>query len=553
MNLSLSVPDLALALRRQSSAGRIHVDSVNGSDLFTGASPQSALASLSAAAAAASDGARIALAAGSVWRDSLDLSSVSDVTVEPYGDIATDGLPVIRGDDELDGVWETSADRGDAHTNVYSQEFTWSGEATDTDMWMVFWEHPEGTDDVLGTGVTNLAYASSLSACQSTPGSFFVDSAELGANPAVEFNVSGASRTVTVYIHPTGSTDPRSDGKSYHGAARLVCVYVGDNSTVRQIHAYRAGNHAGSFHGKANCLFDRCLAYDSVSHQMLMGYGEFRDCIAFHRFLDARRGAILIEHYGGAEAQDTTAIFRRCIAVSTPQVRDAQTPVGLGGHTSGGHRYERWIAEDCVALECTIQGNSMRFYDVVRSSVINGYIAADADEHVTITDCPPRHGPRTMVPAQNPYLFRQGSVYGTSDPVPHTVTGLRAYTREMDDIPPMLDVANMTLERSLIVIEGTGTIGGNTFCLSTRVTGVDLTMNRNVFMSREGFIRVRRRGGGAVGRRQRLRRQRALDHGFQQPLHAGGLAVGVGHRRDRRGERSRRPRGRGPLQRRTGR
>ena len=107
VHLGLGLGSASKSMRRT-----VHVDAVFGNDAHEGglASPLATLAAASAAALTSGDNAVVLLKAGSVWRETLDLSSFAGVTVAAYGDVATDGLPVVDAADVLTGAWETSTD-----------------------------------------------------------------------------------------------------------------------------------------------------------------------------------------------------------------------------------------------------------------------------------------------------------------------------------------------------------------------------------------------------------------------------------------------------------
>ncbi|ADM10310.1 hypothetical protein PB2503_11314 [Parvularcula bermudensis HTCC2503] len=467
----------------------IYVDSESGDDDNDGRTATTPLKTLTAARQAAlllGDGVRLALGAGSFWRDSLDLSGMNNVIVAAHGDTSTLGLPEIRGDDPLTGPWSTSADRGDGHATIYSQPFAWEGEAPTTH-WLAFWEHPTADDDPDAPGVRNLKWAPSLADCAATPGTFFVDAAELGADPALEFNVTGVARQVTVYLHPFDSTDPRTDGKSYHGITRQVGVYVGNDSVIRKVVAYRAGDHAGSLHGNRRCLFDRCLAFDGVSHQMLMGSGEFRDCTAFHNHVDHRRGAILIEHSATGDVSGEKCRWTRTLAVCTPEVRDVTNPIGFGGHSNGVILYDSWIIEDSALFECSVACTDTSYIRFERLRLQNGGINASAHGAAAKVELIDSEIVFTRTPAISPYAI---STQYLEDPFDFIIDGLRSQVPE--GITLIQTATRSTITGSILIVEGQGTAMGNTFALTTAPLpgGVDLRVERSVLISDEGYLRL---------------------------------------------------------------
>ncbi|MEM0905732.1 MAG: hypothetical protein AAGJ94_00100 [Pseudomonadota bacterium] len=465
------------------------INALSGNDSNDGSpgAPLRTLAAGRAAALANGPGAVLSLAAGSVFRESLDLSGLSTVTVTAHGDVVTLGMPQVRGDDELSGAWQTAAERGDNFGTVYSQPFSWEGGETG-ETWLQFFEHPDGTDDVFAADVTHLAFAPSLSDCAATPGSFWIDAAELGADPAAPFTPASAANTVSAYVHPHGSTDARSDGKAYFGAVRQVGVRVGDDSLVREVAVYRAGNHVGAIEGKRRCVFDRCLAFDGVSQQMTMETGEFRDCIGVHRFADSRRDAIVIAFSSNApDLRAEPCLSNRCMALATPAVRDSTNIDGFAAHRgANAERYPAWTLNDCAVVECRINPADAAAVTINRTSLRNGALQV-AD-----------HGPGGSLTATDmsvtydrvPATGKTGISTASAGTTPTTLDGLRLSVP--DGVTGWNNLRHAKITQSILEMREVGTVSGNTFLLLTG--GIDGTVSVDVqttiFVTDEGFVRL---------------------------------------------------------------
>lgn len=316
---------------RQTVLGRrlfhFYVDSVAGDDSRGGRSEANAVKTLAAAQAATlarGNGTRIGLKCGSEWRDRLHLDTLDQITVDSWGDPAL-GPPVIRCDDILSGTWQTSSDRADANTAVYSRSFTHVGASN----WLAFWENG-----------TRLEWASSLASCQSTAGSFFITGANVGL----------AGGTVTLYVHPFGDTNPNSDGKTYEGTTRDVAIDARDDSIIRHVHGRRAAGQYGALQLRDNALIERCLGEDGTRHDILVASGTIRRCVGWILHRDSRTDKISLEGFA-ANAAGKTVTWDTCVAVSATGTTFQEN--GIGGHTSGTP-YDEWSVINCSVKGCMI-------------------------------------------------------------------------------------------------------------------------------------------------------------------------------------------------------
>lgn len=199
----LSVPALAQILGGGVLSGRsganYFVDSVNGNDANPGTREQP-LQTIGAVTIA--EGTTIWLARGSTFHEQLS-TAVNHVRVRVYG---TGAVPIVDGADAVAGAAWT---HDGTLTNTYWIERVSLGSSAST-AYQTVWED----------GV-RLTRAASAAACNSTPASFF----------SVE--VAGADITYKIYIHPTGSTDPATNGSVYEIAERLYAVnLMGDECSV---------------------------------------------------------------------------------------------------------------------------------------------------------------------------------------------------------------------------------------------------------------------------------------------------------------------------------
>lgn len=340
-----------------------YVDSANGSDGNDGLSETAALASLGAIPPA--DGVQIRLMAGSEWREGLDWGAHDNVTVEGYGDLEGAGFPVIRGDAVLDTSWEDAAARNDAYNSVYSRTIN-ADLGNDTRICPLVWEDGMRLD-----------WAADLATCQATPGSWYA--------PEPDIYGIAATDMVTIHVHPTGSTDPRSDGKTYEAVARAAGIVLGDGATVRHLHVMRAGSRYGNLAAGLDARFEGVVGEESLRHIALMGSGTMRKCVALLQKSDPRTGHIGLEFYrlSGLPA-GSEATFEACVGHLADPANGGFSMIG--GHTSDGSRYAHVSLTDCAVKNGKVGGNDVIDYSVTRTYVENGAIQPAASGTVTLTD-----------------------------------------------------------------------------------------------------------------------------------------------------------------------
>lgn len=462
----------------------IYVDSVAGSDLNDGRAATRPLRTLAAARELAErlgDGVRIGLVAGSEWRESLDLSNLSRVTVTATGDVAANGLPVIRADDPLPETgWQTAADRGDALTSTYSREVSWT--VSGGEILLDYFED-EGFDPA-----AKPVWVLNKATVDATPGSWCVTGIyNNGGDPLA------ASGTGTLFVHPFGSTDPRSDGKARSFTTRDVCLRVGDDSTVRRVFGRRNGHWLGSIIGGLRCTFDHCLMAEAPGHCGYMHSGLFTDCVGWMPYDDGRvTGGIILEFHVPGSGAGLAGTWRRCVAVGPSAAAGVD---GFGGHTNGAGFYDRWLLEDCAAVDCAIGGNDVTVYDIVRPNIVDGFIRATAegvDPAVTITDPQIRIaadlGSANFAILQNPTVPRYRMA----------IDGLRLLIDNAValNVNGILEAHDLELTGSVLVIQGSPSPRPFLVSINQDWAGASMTIERNIFKggANEGFVRQNNTG-----------------------------------------------------------
>ncbi|WP_197020259.1 hypothetical protein [Hyphomonas sp. CY54-11-8] len=228
------------------------MDSVSGSDSNDGTSLAGAFQTLGAvetAALAFGDNVRIALVAGSEWREPLELSSLSGVSVTGIGALPANGLPIVRGDDVVTG-WTAHA----TLSNVW-EKTGWTHDASGTERLIMF------KDDAL---MTRIADAASLTA----DGQFVT---AVGSD--------GSPWTLQIY----STTDPNSDGSVYEAGKRRRGIFLGNSGTVSLLETARTLANNGSFDtlNKTGASVSRMVSADGGKHNHSIGSGEVTDIVTF--------------------------------------------------------------------------------------------------------------------------------------------------------------------------------------------------------------------------------------------------------------------------------
>lgn len=298
-----------------------YVDSVNGSDANDGRTPETALETLAALETAAlADGVRIGLAAGSDFNEgNIDLSSPVGLTLAGYGNLVGAGLPRIRSEAVFD-AFEDNTDRGDGNDKVYSQDV-----AITTDV-----ARPCAYENA-----TVLKWVASEAACQAEPGTFFVEDGSLTAG------------THTIFVHPSDSGDPSSNGKTYTFSQGAAPIF-GDNATLRNIkfgrQAHRNGVRGGSGLKASNLLLDQV----SPVHSLLFQDGDYRRIACWQDWDDVREGAIAIEFYRD-DGRGYSCSFRDIVFVGSQG--SVQSQNAIGGHVSGTVNLYDSVEVDGIAIQ----------------------------------------------------------------------------------------------------------------------------------------------------------------------------------------------------------
>ena len=237
---------------------------------------------------------------------------------------------------------------------------------TDTTESAVLWEddkfmhHPTGTN-----------FAAVASALSSTPGSFWTDG-------------------TTLYVHPFGSTDPRTDGKRYErsypfdeGMAVALAV---PNLHVRDIHAGKtclAGKAAnvtlqnycmGTRSVSGSTLIEHCYLYYGSNHNLGLVQGAVGDsvivdgvqCEQGSPYVGAGGQTVFVSFVGGPSDMGIVHSYRNCVTVancgevgSTTGRMRTDLPVFYSHNITGSNQFAKFEFVNCDFGEGSLQGDAV--------------------------------------------------------------------------------------------------------------------------------------------------------------------------------------------------
>jgi hypothetical protein len=437
----------------------IYVDGVNGDDANDGTSDFEAFATLGAAFTAVTNtygnNTSIGLKAGSYWREEFDLGAYNDITIEGYGDLDSNGLPIVNGADIIDSGWQDSTDRTDAFTDTYSLAWTHGISANQQNGGPSVYE-----DNMI------MHWQSSIADVDANPGSFYHD------------GTASDDSDVTLYVHPSNSANPETNGNTYEASKRDWVIRVGDDATVRLVEAKNPGHDNGSVNAGSDALIEKTLVYGSPIHDALFKSGTYKEVVAWHPFDDPRIGAIVLDAFDGL-ADGKTAIWDEVIVVGPPN----GSVVGIGGHSDGDSNYANWIIQDSALSNSTISYKDVIAGTVTRTHLDNGSIQFFNDtlsqRSYTVTDPWCNNVDVTVADLSRCVWSRAGNNV-------MNINGLRSYTKST--VGPVIEGPEVNVEYSVAYEIGQtpGTQSWN-FIKNTATTS-SASWNNNIIVSTDERI-----------------------------------------------------------------
>jgi hypothetical protein len=292
-----------------------YVDSVNGNDANSGKSKSAPLQTISALLGVMAAGETAGLARGSHWRDKLLLPG-DNSQARAYGSGAHpifDASNVVAG-----GSWSKTG----GQTNVYQASVTpdW-GLSVD---YLNVWE-----DDAF------LTRAANLGACDSIPGSYFP---------------SAGSGTITLYVHPNGSTNPTSDGKTYEYSHRQTGIdcYNYSGCIVSGIETRKQLVTRGSLVLGRFCTAINCLAKWGNSHNIFLKAGaRALSCRAQEAYYTVQAPVLFVAYE--TDPEDLDVLFYKCTA---ELASISANNTGFAAHTDSVNAFSTCTFQDCTTIKC---------------------------------------------------------------------------------------------------------------------------------------------------------------------------------------------------------
>lgn len=328
-----------------------YVDSVNGADANDGRSAGSALKTITALLAKTiTTGQRIGLARGSSWREQLAITA-DNVTIAAYG---SGDRPILDASDVVAaGSWNKTAGR----TNVYDVSLAVQTDALASE-WPSIW--------IDGTRLTK---AADLATCDATPGTYYYGAVE-GTTP------------ITVYVHSTGDSDPRIDGKVYEASIRKTGLST-DGCTgcvVRSVQAQKPyTSYGGILIGRYGRLYDSVSNAGTTHNVFLRGFAEAHDVTATGGYAPGDVPVMYVA-YEANPADSPTVLFDRCSATNTVQ------STGFFVHTSGASFGTVEYRDATVSLSAgTAFGGTNLTTLVVTRGTVTSPVLLGTNSNATIT------------------------------------------------------------------------------------------------------------------------------------------------------------------------
>ena len=252
-------------------------------------------------------GDEIILEDDSLWRERLNVGNGVTISRSNTGT----AKPILDGGNIATG-WTLTG----GQANTY--ELAWVPEVGD------------GLGDFLITVFEDgalLTYQTSIANCEANPGSYYVDG---------KANTSGN----TIYVHPTGSTNPNSNGSQYIAAIRGTCIGGGDNVSIDGVVCTRNVNPNGSVVLGENASVANCEILYGGKHNIYMRSGQLTNSEI--KYNEATQligsGTETLVVFNAPDPTTFTGVMTGCtLEGGRPGVSDIpEGTVGIYAHGAGG-------------------------------------------------------------------------------------------------------------------------------------------------------------------------------------------------------------------------
>lgn len=330
-----------------------YVDSVNGSDDYTGITYVTPFKTIAKLLTVMQAGDSIALAKGSHWREQLTLPGNS-CTVTTYGSGAR---PIIDGSNVMTGWSKTGG-------QTYVYQITCTPEWASAN-YLNVWENG-----------AFLVRAANLAACDSTAGSYFP---------------SGSSGEITLYVHATDNGDPSSNGSTYEYSHRARSIYAANQAytgiSISGIHTRCNLEENGSIFIYKSSTVDDCLIADGSRHNLYIGEGStLTDTTLRNAYYGAGSYSLLVCY-----SATGTGLGFTCENCTCENTKGGVDSLGTGfyGHTTSGslgalvyrnitasnlgYALDTGGSASLVTIETFAAGNCLYGINAQVSTTVSGY------------------------------------------------------------------------------------------------------------------------------------------------------------------------------------
>jgi len=313
----------------------LYVDSVSGNDTTGDGSETTPYKTIEKMLSVLDTEETLLLKRGSVFREQFEIPD--NIRVEAYGFGA---MPIISGAEIVDNSdFSLTA----TTTNTYEVDIVIAEtynpyvSVTNDDVLMA-WE-----DDVrLGGKFEN--YQTSIAGVEANPGSHWWDTV-----------------TNKLYVHPSDSSNPTTNGKSYEVSVRTLCCHGGDGFYVKGIHAEKCyaktqtGQQGYALLGYKSGHYDSCVAKHGWNH--LVGCNNNEDVngeLLFENIhaedveeMSILAGSIYVANKYTGQSFVAKIRFKNCVAKQPNQYSAIQTFGFLSHGVDMDVTFESISAENC--------------------------------------------------------------------------------------------------------------------------------------------------------------------------------------------------------------
>ena len=277
-----------------------------------------------------------------------------------------------------------------------------------------------------------------------------------------------------IYVHPTGSTDPSTDGKLYEWAARDYAVHMGGGSagglqptTVRGIVAQDQLAADGAIIVPGEGRIVQCMVERGGKHHFLHGGdGIVKDSVAYGQssnytgiplvYFQPDSGSlpdlpVTVERYGNIKTERPYLTTNAHVGFKPADIRYCWAYASEGPFNSSGARFEGVYIEEC---HNTVRNTNIELI----GGVLNGFGAPDSNSEargdITIRDSLIANQRVTRVPLSSQSVTVENSVIISQ--------GKTVFEDDRNENPDVI------LNRCIVVgdpVDGSSTIAGGDDCI----------------------------------------------------------------------------------------